>query len=158
MRIFYQVHGKLSLILHLPARQEIRRVGLLLQHLAYVFLVAQDPVNGRSAPLCFTGNRLDAMFLQVSLNFADTITLDVQLKNLPHDSRFLWNNFEFAIFAFRVAQKLRVVEECPAALHPAAHSELHILAVRLSLSLGQCGVLVDDAVAGGQSIVSPTSK
>ena len=98
------------------------------------------------------------MFLQVSLNFADTIPLDVQLKNLPHNLRFLWNDLKFAIFAFRVAQKLRVVEECPAALHPAAHSELHILAVGLTLSLGQCGVLVDGAVAGGQSIESTDFK
>lgn len=55
------VHGKLALIFHLSAGQEIRCIGLLHQHLTDVFLVTQHPINGGRAPLRFACNRFDPM-------------------------------------------------------------------------------------------------
>lgn len=63
MGIFQQVHGELSLILHLPANQKIWRIGLLHQHLTNIFLVAQHPVNGGGAPFRFARYSSDAVSL-----------------------------------------------------------------------------------------------
>lgn len=158
MRILHLILRKLPLVFYLSAGQEIRREGLLHEYLSNVFLVAQHPVNGGDTPLRFARNSLNAVRLQILFDLPDSVALNVQLKDFSNNLRFLRDNLQLTIGAFCVAEKLRVVEKRPATLHPAAHPELHILTMGLALRLGQCGVLVNHTVTGGQSIESADFK
>ena len=152
MGVLHQIHRQLSAVLFLLSRQVIRRIAFLHQDLSRIFLVAQHPVDGGGTPLCLSGDRLDAMALQMLFDLPHPIALEVQLKNLSDDLSLLGNDLKHTVRAFGISQELGVIEKRFAAPHTVADAKLDVLTVGLALRLVQCGQLVDDAVAGGQRV------
>ena len=58
-------------------------------HLADILFIAQHSINGRGAPLRFTCYCFDPMFLQIPLNLAYPVTLNVEIEDFAHDLSFL---------------------------------------------------------------------
>ena len=148
MGVFHKVHFHLALVLFFLARQKIRRVGLLHQNLAYIFLVAQHPVNGGSTPLRFSCDRFDAMALRIFLDLPHPVALDVQLKNFSNDLGLLLDDLQLTVWIFRIAKELRMVQDSLSTPHAVADAELDVLTAELALGLIQSRQLVDDAVTG----------
>ena len=107
--IFHQIHGKLALIIHLSAALKIRRVGFLHQHLADVLFVTQYSVNSGGAPLQFSSDGFDAVSLQILLAFAHTVSIHIEIKDLPNKLGFFRNDFQHAVRPFGVSEELRMV-------------------------------------------------
>lgn len=97
MGIFYQVRSKLANVLFPPASQKISSERFLNLYLPDVFLVTQHSVYGGGAPLRFARCRFDAALLQVALDPAYSIALDVELKDFANDLGLLWHYLKNAI-------------------------------------------------------------
>ena len=152
MGIFNQVRSKLANVLFPPAGQKIGRECFLHPHLPDVFLVTQHSVDGGGAPFRFARYRFDAAFLQVALDPAHPIALDVELEDFANDLGLLRHNLKDAIRPFGVAKELRVVQHSFSASHSVADAELDILAAEMALGLIQSRKLVDHTVANVHSV------
>ena len=97
MGIFHQVRFELTRVLFPPAGQEIGGEGFLHPYFAHIFFIAQHPVNGRSAPFRFACHRFYAMLLQIPLDFAHPVTLDVEIEDFTHNLGFLLHDLQDAI-------------------------------------------------------------
>ena len=152
MGIFYQVRGKLTYVFLPPAGQKIGRECFLHPHLPDVFFITQHSVNGGGTPFRFARYRFDAAFLQVALDPAHPIALDVELEDFANDLGLLRHNLKDAIRPFGVAKELRVVQHSFSASHSVADAELDILAAEMALGLIQSRKLVDHTVANVHSV------
>ena len=92
------------------------------------------------------------MGLQILLDLAYSIPLHIEVKYQPDGLSLIWNNLQYAIRTFGVAEESGVVEERLATPHTVADAKLDILTTLLALRLIQSGQLVDDTVTGGQSV------
>ena len=79
------------------------------------------------------------MGLKVLLNFSYSVSLHIEVKYHSNDFGLLWNNLQYAVWPFGVAEESGVVEERLAAPHAVADAKLDVLAAELALRLVQCG-------------------
>ena len=140
MSILYQVHFLLTGVLHLFPRQKIRRIGLLHQHLAHIFFIAQHPVYGGGAPLRLSGNRLDAVGFQILFDLPHSVSLNIEIKNLSDDLGLLRYDLQHSIRPLGIAQKLPVIQNGFSAPHSILNAGFDALAAGLALRLRKGGI------------------
>ena len=97
------VLGQLPVVLFHFALQEIRRVGLLQEHVPHIFFILQDALDGLGAPGNVPRWGADTQPLQGELDGVQALPVEEILGDEPDDPGFLRDNFRLSIGAFSVA-------------------------------------------------------
>ena len=146
MGILYQIHLLLPCILYLSPHQENWRIGLLHQHLAHIFFIAQHSVNGGGTPLHLSGDRLDAVGFQILFDLPHTVSLDIEVKNCSDNLGLLRYDLQHSIRPLGIAQKLPVIQNGSPAPHAILNAEFDALAASLALCLRKGSIQINHAV------------
>ena len=77
----------------------------LKQHVAAIFFICQDTLDGCRCPFRFSENRFDLIFFQPVLQISQAGTALISLVEFAHDFCLLWYDAEFAVCVFFVSIK-----------------------------------------------------
>lgn len=118
-------------------REEVDRVAFLQKRIAFVFFIGEDAFHRAGLPFLFPGRSRNVRFGKVIGNRASGLSADKQSVNLPHDFRFLRDNFRQSIRAASVSEELFVWKADLAVREPLALSPCHIFRNGAAFFLGK---------------------
>ena len=133
----------LSIILDSLLLREVGGEGFIENHITDIFLIGQYSFDGSFRPGSFSSGSQNAVFFQILLNPADTISIQVHLEYLPYYLCLRIVDYQAAIFGIAVSVAFSIIKLGIRVLGCLIQAPLDILTLVLRLALGNGSMKAD---------------